>query len=253
MHAIVTPRHRKIKAEVDRYEKIRQEVQLASGDYVDLKAYEPAMRHLLDTYIRAEETQTLSTFEDMTLVQLIVERGEAAVELLPESIQKSDEMTAETIENNVRQVIVQKMPDDPNHYGSMSEVLDALIQKRRGEAMAYEAYLSEIVALTKKIVQPETHLSYPAELTTKAQQVLFGNIQDFIVLDDYILEEAAKVQIALALDHAILEARWDDWRGSVIKERGIYQAIEQVVTAEIAPDAVNIDALFELVKNQDEY
>ena len=243
----------KIKAEVDHYEKIRQEVQLASGDYVDLKAYEPAMRHLLDTYIRAEETQTLSTFEDMTLVQLIVERGEAAVELLPESIQKNDKMTAETIENNVRQVIIQKMPDDPNHYGSMSEVLDALIQKRREKAMAYEAYLSEIVALTKKIVNPETHLSYPAELTTKARQALFGNIQDFIVSDDCTLDEADKVQIALALDHAILEARWDDWRGSMIKERGIRQAIEQVVTAEIAPNAVNIDALFELVKNQDEY
>lgn len=242
-----------IKAEVDHYEKIRQEVQLASGDYVDLKAYEPAMRHLLDTYIRAEETQILSTFEDMTLVQLIIERGEAAVELLPESIQKSNEMTAETIENNVRQVIVQKMPDDPNHYGSMSEVLDALIQKRREEAMAYEAYLSEIVTLTKKIVQPEIHLSYPAKLTTKAQQALFGNIQDFIVLDDYTLDEADKVRIALALDHAILEARWDDWRGSMIKEREIRQAIEHVVTAEVAPDAVNIDELFELVKNQDEY
>ena len=242
-----------IKAEVDHYEKIRQEVQLASGDYVDLKAYEPAMRHLLDTYIRAEETQTLSTFEDMTLVQLIVARGEAAVELLPESIQKSDEMTAETIENNVRQVIVQKMPDDPNHYGSMSEVLDALIQKRREAAMAYEAYLSEIVTLTKKIVQPETHVSYPTELTTKAQQVLFGNIQDFIVSDDYTLDAADKVRIALALDHAILEARWDDWKGDTMKERGIRQAIKQVVTTEVAPDAVDIDALFELVKNQDEY
>lgn len=243
----------KIKSEVDHYEKIRQEVQLASGDYVDLKAYEPAMRHLLDTYIRAEETQTLSTFEDMTLVQLIVERGEAAVELLPESIQKSDEMIAETIENNVRQVIVEKMPDDPNHYGSMSEVLDALIQKRREEAMAYEAYLSEVVTLTKKIVQPETHLSYPAELTTKAQQALFGNIQTFIISDDYTLDEDDKVRVSLALDRAILEARWDDWREDTMKERGILQVIEQVSAAEIGPNAVDIDELFELVKSQDEY
>lgn len=27
-------------------------VKLASGDYIDMKMYEPAMRHLLDTYIR---------------------------------------------------------------------------------------------------------------------------------------------------------------------------------------------------------
>ena len=33
--------------------KVREEVKLASGDYVDMKLFEPAMRHLLDTYIRA--------------------------------------------------------------------------------------------------------------------------------------------------------------------------------------------------------
>ena len=62
---------------------MRQEVKLASGDYIDLKMYEPAMRHLLDTYIRAEESEQLSAFDDMTLVQLIVERGETAVDALP--------------------------------------------------------------------------------------------------------------------------------------------------------------------------
>ena len=48
-----------IKAEVDHYEKVRAEVKLASGDYIDMKMYEPAMRHLLDTYIRAEESEKL--------------------------------------------------------------------------------------------------------------------------------------------------------------------------------------------------
>ena len=70
---------KEIKAEVDHYEKVRQEVKLASGDYIDMKMYEPAMRHLLDTYIRAEESEKLSVFDDLTLVQLIVERGEDAV------------------------------------------------------------------------------------------------------------------------------------------------------------------------------
>ena len=46
-----------IKAEVGHYEKVREEVKLASGDYIDMKMYEPAMRHLLDTYIRAEESE----------------------------------------------------------------------------------------------------------------------------------------------------------------------------------------------------
>ena len=53
-----------LKAEVDHYEKVRTEVKLASGDYIDLKMYEPAMRHLIDTYIRAEESQRISAFDD---------------------------------------------------------------------------------------------------------------------------------------------------------------------------------------------
>ncbi len=67
---------------------VREEVKLASGDYIDMKMYEPAMRHLLDTYIRAEESEKLSAFDDMTLVELIVERGEKAVETLPKGIRE---------------------------------------------------------------------------------------------------------------------------------------------------------------------
>ena len=60
-------------AEVVHYENVRKEVKLSSGDYVNLKMYEPAMRHLLDTYIRAEESEKLADFDDLPLVQLIVE------------------------------------------------------------------------------------------------------------------------------------------------------------------------------------
>ena len=52
-----------IKDEVRHYDKVSQEIKLASGDYVDLKAYEPDMRHLIDTYIEAEgEPNTLNTW-----------------------------------------------------------------------------------------------------------------------------------------------------------------------------------------------
>src|SRR5262249_51657153 len=96
-----------LKAEVDHFEKVRTEVKLASGDYIDLKLYEPAMRHLIDTYIRADDSVKVSAFDDISLVQLIVERGVEAVKAsLPEEIRKNKEALAETIENNVRKLIV---------------------------------------------------------------------------------------------------------------------------------------------------
>ena len=78
-----------VRDEVNHYENVRKEVKLTSGDYVDLKMYEPAMRHLLDTYIRAEESESLAEFDDLPLVQLIVERGEKAIDKLPPGIRQN--------------------------------------------------------------------------------------------------------------------------------------------------------------------
>ena len=241
-----------IKAEAAYYENLRQEIQLASGDYVDLKAYEPAMRHLLDTYIRAEESQTLSAFEDMTLVELIVEQGSAALDQLPESVRNSEAATAETIENNVRQVIVEKTPENPKYYAEISEVLDALIRRRRQEAVDYEAYLAEILALVERVGKSETQGAYPSEIRTQAQRALFDNIvPDVSGLQE--TDNARRAQIALALDETIRSVRRDDWRGHILKEREVHRAIEKVVLTELDDNTVSTDVLFELVKNQDEY
>ena len=140
---------------MDHYEKVRTEVKLASGDYIDLKMYEPAMRHLIDTYIRAEESEKISAFDDLSLVQLIVERGADAVDALPEGIRKNKEAVAETIENNVRKLIIDEQPINPKYYEKMSELLDALIEQRRQEALDYQEYLAKIVELTQTGDQPD--------------------------------------------------------------------------------------------------
>ncbi|HHY48677.1 MAG TPA: HsdR family type I site-specific deoxyribonuclease, partial [Alphaproteobacteria bacterium] len=62
-----------LKAEVEYFVRMRDEVKLASGDYIDLKQYEPAMRHLIDTYVRADDSALLSDLDDLSLIELIVE------------------------------------------------------------------------------------------------------------------------------------------------------------------------------------
>ena len=143
-------------------------MKLASGDYIDLKMYEPAMRHLIDTYIRAEESEKVSAFDDMSLIQLIVERGADAVNALPEGIRKNKEAVAETIENNVRKLIIDEQPINPKYYEKMSELLDALIEQRRKEALDYQEYLAKIVELTKKVTNPEAGGAYPKAMNTPA-------------------------------------------------------------------------------------
>jgi type I restriction enzyme R subunit len=52
------------------------------------------MRHLIDTYIRAEESELISAFDDLSLIQLIVERGPDAINSLPKGIRESKEAVA---------------------------------------------------------------------------------------------------------------------------------------------------------------
>ena len=162
-----------IKAEVGEFEKAREEVKLASGDYIDLKMYEPAMRHLIDNYIRAEESEKIASFDNIPLVQLIVERGADAVLTLPSGIRSNKDAAAETIENNVRKLIIDEQPLNPKYYDKMSELLDALIAQRRKEALDYKKYLEQIIALAKKVVNPASGEAYPAGLDTPGKRSLF--------------------------------------------------------------------------------
>lgn len=247
-----------IKSEVDHYEKVRQEVKLASGDYVDLKMFEPAMRHLLDTYIRAEESEPLSQFNDLTLVQLVVERGEAALDLLPENLRSDSEAMAETIENNIRRLIIDEMSVNPKYYEKMSQLLDALIKQRKQEALNYKAYLARVVELSKRVSEPATQSSYPTGINNGALRALYDNLED---PDGGVMEVREpqphygsgsalddRTARAIALDRAIRAVKKADWRGNKFKEREVRNAI----ISELG-DSDAADKIFEIVKNQREY
>ncbi|MGH2541171.1 MAG: restriction endonuclease subunit R, partial [Ardenticatenaceae bacterium] len=225
----------RIKQEVEHYEKARQEVKLASGDYIDLKMYEPAMRHLIDTYIRAEESEKISAFDDMSLIQLVVERGTDAVNALPSGIRTSQEAVAETIENNLRKVIIDEQPINPQYYERMSHLLDTLIQQRKAQALEYEAYLAKIVELTRQVKNPATGTTYPSALDTPARRAIYDNL-------------GRDERLALALDNAIRSTKKDGWRGSRIKEREVKYVIRKHI-----PNKEDAERIFDLVKNQSEY
>jgi type I restriction enzyme R subunit len=223
-----------IKAEVDYYENVRSTIKIASGDYIDLKTYEPAMRHLIDTYIHAKESRTISAFDDMTIVELLVNKGEKAVEDFPEDIAESEESVAETIENNIRRKIIDETPVNPKYYGKMGELLDELVKQRKREALEYEEYLKRVVELAKKVHNPAASVTYPTAMDTSAKRALYDNLNE-------------NVGLVTALDKDLRETKKDGWRGNRIKER----EVEYVIKRHVPDDQV--DEILELIKNQPEY
>jgi type I restriction enzyme R subunit len=227
-----------IRAEIAKYEAARQEIKLASGDYVDLKMYEPAMRHLIDTYIKADESEKLSTFDDVSFLQLLADRGEDAVKALPEGLKKNEETVAEVIENNVRKLIIDEQPINPKYYDKMSELLDALIEQRRNKSIDYKKYLEEIAKLAKQVIDPAAAQGYPVAIATPGKRALY----DFLNRDE---------RLAIELDGAIHAAVQDGWRGNFQKRRRVRIAITLALGAEV--DDERVDMILELVSRHGEY
>jgi type I restriction enzyme R subunit len=223
-----------IRQEVDYYEDLQEEIKLASGDIIDLKMYEPGMRRLLDTYIQADKSRKVSAFDDMSLVQLIVERGKDAIKELPDGIARNPEAVAETIENNVRRVIINKKPTDQVYYDRMSDLLDTLIQERKTKAIEYEEYLAKIIDLTKQVRNPSMGADYPRAINTSAKRALYNKLEN----------EA----LALAIHEAVQTSKQHGWRNDSAKERRIMSAIYDKVN-----DTALTEELFKLISNQREY
>ena len=142
---------------------------------------------------------------------------------------------AETIENNLRKVIIDERPTNPTYYDKMSELLDSLIHQRQHQAQEYEHYLASIVELAKQVQNPTVMAAYPKLLNTRARRALYDNL-------------GKNEQLAIVLDDAIRHKKKDGWRGNRIKEREVRYAIYEVLKDEILTNRI-----LELVKNQNEY
>ena len=122
----------RIKKQLSYYLDVREVIRKASGETLDLKAYEADMRHLIDTYIEADEPRKISAFDNMGLMELIVKTGIAnAITTQLGGLKGNRNAISETIENNVRSKIIKEHLNDPAFYEKMSALLDEIIAAGR--------------------------------------------------------------------------------------------------------------------------
>src|SRR5690606_7668119 len=140
----------------------------------------------------------------------------------PEGLRKSETAVAETIENNVRKLILDENPINPKYYEKMSQLLDALILQRKQGAMDYQKYLAEIVELTKKAKLGPNSSAYPSSLDTPGKKALFDNL--------FLMEG-----LALDVDAAIRGKLQDDWRNYTIRTRAAKQLIRGAISGYKTP------------------
>ncbi len=225
-----------IKRRVDFYLNLREEIRKASGETLDLKTYEADMRHLIDSFIQADEPRKISPFENQTLLDLIVNTGIAdAINNLPQGIKSSKEAVAETIENNIRVKIIKELLTDPAYFEEMSKLLGEIIKERKANAVSYEEYLKKIAQLANKVSNPAND-DLPEDIKkSNARRVLYNNLNH-------------NGKLAVVMDDTIRSIRKSDWRGNEAKEREIKKALYDLLK-----DVDKVEAIFLIIKQLKEY
>jgi type I restriction enzyme R subunit len=241
-----------LKQEVEQSVKRRDIIRHASGETIDLKAYEADMRHLIDTYIEAREARPISDFGEVGLLDLMVKRGLAsALGQLPADIQGNPRAVAETIANNVRSKIIKEHLNDPAFYDQMSALLTEILADLKAQRISYEGFLKRMADLARQ-VQAGHAQGTPAVLDTPGKRALYHNLkQPESASAAMLLHEGPDpaVELAVDIDGRVRQVRPADWRG--------VQARENIIKGALLPllsnNEAEVERIFQILRAHTEY
>lgn len=208
---------------LDFYLNVREVIRIASNEIIDLKVYEADMRFLLDTYIRAEESEVISPFEDISLLDLMETDMGKAIDSLPNSVKGNKEAVAEVIENNVRSKIVEEHLLDPKYFDEMSVLLTELIEARKRDSILYQEYLIKMAELIRMVNKGQKD-DIPKSLNTKGKVALYHTLED--------------EELALVCDREVQYAKMEGFRDNPMKQRKVKKAIKRVVKDDVLAEQV---------------
>ena len=219
---------------VNFYVALKATIGRASGDFIDLKAYEPGMRYLIDNYIVAEDSKIIGNFDDFTLLDFILAQREKLEG--DESKSKEQESAAEAIENNIRRKVVEKIILNPKYYEKMSAVLEQLIQERKQGVIKYAELLEKYIELARNVTNPEENDAYPEKVRhSAAMRALYDNT-------------GCDADLAEALHAAVLRSRMDRFHNDPVKERRIKRELLKILKSKD-----EVERVFKIIAEQEEY
>jgi type I restriction enzyme R subunit len=244
----------RIKKQLEHYLDVREIIRKASGENIDMKAYEADMRHLIDTYIDADEPRKISPFDNMGLLELIVKTGMAnAIGSQLGGLKGNKNAISETIENNVRRKIIKEHLNDPAYYEMMSALLDEIIASRKAKAIEYEEYLRQVADLARRVEVGQSDDAPEALKHSPGLRAVYNNLKrsEASAHGDvtgektpaYSVAEDKPLKLAVAIDTAVKSARHDEWRGNQPREQAIKAALFEVLQ-----DTAEVERVFLIIK-----
>ena len=214
------------------YLELRKDIGQASGDFLDLKPYEPDMRYLIDTYISAGDSERLNILDDFTLLSFIDAKRTESEPRMPS--EKERDAISETIENNATKELVQKKLVNPAFFERMSIVLAKLIDDRKAGVIEYRKLLAEYKRFAEELRDPAVSGRYPASIAeSPIKQALYDNFGE----DE---------KLANDLHKAFLGAKLQGFKHNITKQNKIKLALWQVLH-----DDDKVEAVYKILEAQE--
>lgn len=229
----------KIKAEVEFYNNLKDEIKLKSGDALDLKSYDPAMRQLIDNYVRAEDSEKIIELGDMSFLELIDLEGKEAIDKLPQTIKQNERSVAELLAANMRKMIISERPNNPAYFDKISDLLNQLLQAQKEGKMQYKELIEQLIEKIRE-VRSDTKLKYPKAIDTKGKRALYDNLGR---------DEALAVMVHNAVKQNARDG-FRDTSGGGMKMKALRQAVKRVLL-DVSVD--KLDEIMQIIIVQSEY
>lgn len=224
-----------IKKEVDYYNDLKDEIKLKSGDALDLKFYAPAMRQLIDNYVRAEDSEPLVNLADVSFLDLIDTDKDKALASLPKEIRQNERSVSEVLTANMRKMIISERPNNPAYFDKMSELLHQLLQEQKEGKIHYKELIEKLIEKLKE-ARSKIKGVYPPSIDTKGKQALYDNL-------------GKDEELTLRLDNAIKENARDGFRSDFKKLQALRRAVEEVLNGR----KVEVDDIMQIIIANEEY
>ena len=227
----------KIKKQVDYYNNIKEVIKLRSGDALDLKRFDPMMRQLIDNWVRADDSEKLFEFEDISFLDLIADEGDIAIDKLPKSIKSSEKSVAETLLANMYRVVNSERPNNPAYYDSVSALLKQLLEDVKNGTMSYKELIARLIQKVREVKGQKG--IYPVAITTLGMKALYDNL-------------GKNEELAIAVHKVVKESAKDGWRDLSVpaKMKKVRRAVSEALGSD---DEEFISQTMTIISNQKEY
>ncbi|MDP2181720.1 MAG: type I restriction endonuclease subunit R [Actinomycetota bacterium] len=195
------------KADLRRFEKLRQAVRFRFAESVDYRQYEPRIKKLLDTHIHADEVITLNEpvniFDEAQFDELKQARGVAEG--------KRPAALADAIAHATKRAIAERMDEDPALYERFSEMIQRAIDDFLARRLSETEYLATVVDIRHKVVVGQ-HEDVPTAIENdEAAMAYFGVVRrvldtagkDGVDLDDVGADAALAIRKIFARNEKV--------------------------------------------------